>query len=70
MDLPLSSMATTELACVFAHVFFPDFVEHRGGVFLKEKFDKNTADQWFDSEEGDVSKVEAVVESCSPLGSL
>jgi hypothetical protein len=48
-------------AVALADLYWPEFVEYRGGAFLAFKFDEEGVDRWFDHLTGDVTGVEAVV---------
>ncbi|GHK02515.1 hypothetical protein ACWEWI_26615 [Streptomyces sp. NPDC003753] len=43
-----------------AWLFCPETVEYRGCVFLKERFPKDTVDDWFTNLGGDRERIEAV----------
>ena len=48
-------------AVTLAMIFWPEFVEYRGGVFLKWAFIQRNVDTWFDEAGDDRSRVEVVV---------
>jgi hypothetical protein len=50
-----------EAAIVLARLFWPEFVEHRGGVFLDFQFDEANVDNWVASLDGDALQAERVV---------
>lgn len=56
----LSTVTVGEAAAV-STLFWPEFTEYRGGVFLGFTFEQRGVDIWFDELKGDMSAVEGVV---------
>ncbi|WP_214105138.1 hypothetical protein [Acrocarpospora catenulata] len=56
----LSSVTVGEAAAV-SLLFWPQFTEYRGGVFLKFLFEEQAVDNWFGELKGDLHAVESVV---------
>jgi hypothetical protein len=52
---------TVSEAAVLSTIFWPDFVEFQGCVFLDFKFDEKGVNNWLDQLKGDLRAVEAVV---------
>jgi hypothetical protein len=50
-----------EAAIVLARLFWPEFVEHRGGVFVDFMFHEETVNNWIKKFDGDATKAEPVV---------
>ena len=42
----LFGVANVEIALAFTKLFWPDFVEHEGGIFLSEAFNREVYDRW------------------------
>ncbi|WP_394613779.1 hypothetical protein JNUCC0626_28235 [Lentzea sp. JNUCC 0626] len=57
----LRANASVSDAAAFSLLFWPAFVEYRGGVFLGLTFEPSGVDLWFDQLSGDVRAVEGVV---------
>ncbi len=45
-------------AILFSRLYFPEFIEHKKCIILKERYDKEIFEQWFDEFDGDISKIE------------
>ncbi|WFE50001.1 hypothetical protein [Micromonospora sp. WMMD1155] len=52
---------TVPNAAVLAELFWPHFVEYRGGVFLAFLFEEKGVDMWLENLKGDVVSVESVL---------
>ncbi|MEW6499549.1 MAG: hypothetical protein AB1589_44860 [Cyanobacteriota bacterium] len=50
-----------EVAIVFTKLFWPDFVEHEGGIFLSEAFDSKIYEQWKAQLGNDMPSIERVM---------
>ncbi|MGW4215346.1 hypothetical protein ACWEIJ_45750 [Lentzea sp. NPDC004789] len=57
----LLSSVTVGEAAALSLLLWPEFTEYRGGVFLGFLFDRKAIDDWFGQLDGDVSRVEAIV---------
>ena len=54
------STTTVAEAAATSLLFWPDFIEYRGCVFLRFVFDEQTIDNWFSELKGDGKAVESV----------
>lgn len=50
-----------ELGYAFASLFWPELIEFQGGIFVAEQFREDSFDQWMQSLDGSLTKVEAVM---------
>lgn len=57
----LSGVATVEMAIAFTTLFWPDFVEHDGGIFLAEAFNQEIYEQWKAELGDDIAAIERVM---------
>lgn len=57
----LFGSANIEIAIAFTKLFWPDFVEHEGGIFLSEAFDSQIYEQWKIELGNDVAAIEQVM---------
>lgn len=57
----LRSTVTVGEAAVISTLFWPEFTEYRGGVFLGFTFEQRGVDIWFDELKGDMAAVEGIV---------
>ena len=57
----LMANVTVPEAAVISMLFWPDFVEFQGCVFLEFKFDEDGVGVWIDQLKGDLRAVESVV---------
>lgn len=57
----LFGVANVEVAIVFTKLFWPDFVEHEGGIFLSEAFNIQTYDRWKAQLGNDITSIERVM---------
>ena len=53
--------ATPELMVGFSSIFWPEFIEVDGCVFLKDGYDQDNIDAWAESTKGDMVAVQKVV---------
>lgn len=57
----LSGAANVEIALAFTTLFWPDFVEHDGGIFLAEAFNQEIYEQWKAELGNDIAAIERVM---------
>lgn len=57
----LFGVSNVEVAIAFTKLFWPDFVEHDGGVFLSEAFDIKIYEQWKAEFDRDIQSIEKVI---------
>ncbi len=57
----LSGVASIEMALAFTKLFWPDFVEHDGGIFLAEAFNQEIYEQWKAELGDDIAAIERVM---------
>ncbi|MBE9094266.1 hypothetical protein [Tychonema sp. LEGE 07203] len=57
----LFGSANIEIAIAFTKLFWPDFVEHEGGIFLSEAFNSQIYEQWKIELGNDVAAIEQVM---------
>ncbi|MCL1465277.1 hypothetical protein [Argonema galeatum] len=57
----LFGVANIEIALAFTQLFWPDFVEHQGGIFLTEAFDLEIYQQWKEKLGNDINAIERVM---------
>ncbi len=57
----LFGIANVESAIAFTKLFWPDFVEHEGGIFLQEVFNLEIYEQWKSQLGNDINAIERVV---------
>lgn len=57
----LFGVANVEIALGFAKLFWPDFVEYEGGVFLSESFDIDIYKQWQAKLGNDIGAIERAI---------
>ena len=57
----LFGAANIEIAIAFTKLFWPDFVEHEGGIFLSEAFNSQIYEQWKIELGNDVAAIEQVM---------
>jgi hypothetical protein len=57
----LFGAANIEIAIAFTKLFWPDFVEHEGGIFLSEAFNSQIYEQWKIELGNDVAGIEQVM---------
>ena len=57
----LDARADIELAVAFSKLFWPDFVEADGCIFLAERYDPQLVEQWQQQLRGDRAGIEKVV---------
>jgi hypothetical protein len=57
----LFEIANVEIAIAFTKLFWPDFVEHEGGIFLQEVFNLEIYEQWKSQLGNDINAIERVV---------
>lgn len=57
----LFGVANVEVALAFTKLFLPDFVEHEGGIFLSEVFDREIYKQWKAKLGNDITAIEQVI---------
>ncbi|MBW4496092.1 MAG: hypothetical protein KME26_24075 [Oscillatoria princeps RMCB-10] len=57
----LSGVANAEIALAFTKLFLPDFVEHEGGIFLSEAFNRQIYEQWKAKLGNDIASIERVM---------
>ncbi|HEX3539878.1 MAG TPA: hypothetical protein VHT75_05480 [Acidimicrobiales bacterium] len=50
-----------ELGYAFAATFWPDLIEMHEGIFIAEQYNDGTYRRWFDAFDGDLTKVEAML---------
>src|SRR5262249_46185619 len=50
-----------EIAYAFSSIFWPEFVEDHGGVFLAEQFKESSFQHWSERLDGDLTRIEAVM---------
>lgn len=53
--------ANIEVALAFTKLFWPDFVEHEGSIFLSEAFNSQIYEQWKIEGGNDVAAIEQVM---------
>jgi hypothetical protein len=57
----LSGVANVEVALAFTTLFWPDFVEYDGGIFLAESFNQEIYEQWKAELGNDIAAIERVM---------
>jgi hypothetical protein len=57
----LNIVSDLSTAAAFGALFWPDFVQHEGGVFLQELFDESTYRRWKEHLGGDIQAIERVM---------
>jgi hypothetical protein len=57
----LFGVANIEIAIIFTKLFWPDFIEHEGGIFLSEAFNCQIYEQWKIELGNDVAAIEQVM---------
>ena len=57
----LYGVANIELAIAFTALFWPEFTEHKGGVFFAIGFSEQLYDQWHEALKGDLVGIEQVM---------
>lgn len=57
----IDARSDVELAAAFSKLFYPDFVEIDGQIFLAEQYSENALDQWRQYFDGDKQKVEQMI---------
>jgi hypothetical protein len=57
----LDFKGSMELGYAFASLFWPELTEFQGGIFVAEQFGEDSFDQWMESLNGSLTKVEAVM---------
>ncbi|MBD0314129.1 MAG: hypothetical protein ICV86_15100 [Microcoleus sp. T3-bin5] len=57
----LFGAANIEIAIAFTKLFWPDFVEHEGGIFLSEAFNSEIYEQWKIELGNDIAAIEQVM---------
>ncbi len=57
----LFGVSSIEVALAFTKLFWPDFVEHEGGIFLSEAFNREIYEQWKVQLGNDITAIERVI---------
>ena len=57
----LAATVTAEIAIACTKLFWPDLIEHAGGVFLADGFAESVFDQWAAVLNGDIGAIERVM---------
>lgn len=57
----LFGVSSVEVALAFTKLFWPDFVEHEGGIFLSEAFNSQIYEQWKVQMGNDIASIERVM---------
>lgn len=57
----LAQTSRMETAIAFTKLFWPDFVQHEQGIFLKEQFSLERYIQWQKELQGDITAIEKVM---------
>lgn len=57
----LFGVSNVEIAIIFTKLFWPDFVEHEGGIFLSEAFNIQIYEQWKAQMGNDITSIERVI---------
>ncbi len=57
----LSGIANVEVAIAFSKLFWPEFIEHQGGIFLAEAFDIEIYQQWKEKLVNDINAIERMM---------
>jgi len=57
----LFGVANVELAIAFTKLFWPDTIEHEGGIFLSSGFDIQIYEQWKAKLGNDITSIEQVI---------
>ncbi|MGK7900051.1 MAG: hypothetical protein AB4352_01305 [Hormoscilla sp.] len=57
----LFGVGSVELAIAFSKLFWPDTIEHEGGIFLSEAFDLQIYEQWKAKLGNDMTSIERVI---------
>ncbi|MGK7873522.1 MAG: hypothetical protein AB4426_09465 [Xenococcaceae cyanobacterium] len=55
------AVANVEVALALTKLFWPDFVEHEGGIFLSQAFNPQVYEQWKAQLENDITAIEQVM---------
>ncbi|MFB2833384.1 hypothetical protein [Floridanema evergladense] len=57
----LFGVANAEIAIAFTKLFLPDIIEHEGGIFLAQAFNKEIYEQWKAKLGNDITAIEKVM---------
>ncbi|MGK7902281.1 MAG: hypothetical protein AB4352_12875 [Hormoscilla sp.] len=57
----LFGVASVEMAIAFTKLFWPDAIEHEGGIFLSEAFERQNYEQWKATLGNDITSIEQVI---------
>jgi hypothetical protein len=57
----LDFKGSMELGYAFASMFWPELIEFQDGIFVAEQFSQDSFNQWMQSLDGSLTKVEAVM---------
>lgn len=57
----LFGVANAEIAIAFTKLFLPDIIEHEGGIFLAQAFNKETYERWKAKLGNDIIAIEKVM---------
>lgn len=57
----LFGVSSVEVALAFTKLFWPDFVEHEGGIFLSEAFNSQIYERWKAQMGNDIAEIEKVM---------
>jgi len=57
----LDYKGSMELGYAFASLFWPELIQYEDGIFVAEQFGEDSFNQWMESLDGSLTKVEAVM---------